>query len=202
MSRLGLVVGPNGAGKSTFVRFVLAPNRPGVPFVNADIIARERWPEDPEGRSYEAAETAGQVRAALIQAGEEFIAETVFSHPSKLELVDHAVTAAYDVHLHVLMVPVELSIARVAARVATGEHDVRENKIRKRHDRLWALVADAAGRARRTSFWDNTGESPVLIAVRGQRTWSSAPPGWPWWVHPDLPSRLGGTVDSREPLGW
>ena len=198
MSRLDLVVGPNGAGKSTFVRFVLAPNRPGVPFVNADLIARERWPDDPEGRSYEAAEAAARIRAAMIEAGEEFIAETVFSHPSKIDLVDHAVAAGYDVHLHVLMVPVELSVARVAARVAAGEHDVPEGKIRGRHDRLWAPVADAARRARRASFWDNSGESPVLIAVRAQHEWSSAPPGWPWWVHPDLRARLGGTVNARD----
>jgi len=46
--RLDLVVGPNG-GKSTFVELVLAPLRPGVTFVNADVIAAARWPEDPAG---------------------------------------------------------------------------------------------------------------------------------------------------------
>lgn len=44
VSRLDLVVSPNGAGKSTFVRLVLAPNRPGTVFVNADLIARQRCP--------------------------------------------------------------------------------------------------------------------------------------------------------------
>ena len=47
--RLDLVVGPNGAGKSTFVELVLAPNRPNVTFVNADVIAAQRWPQDPAG---------------------------------------------------------------------------------------------------------------------------------------------------------
>ena len=47
--RLDLVVGPNGAGKTTFVELVLAPLRPGVTFVNADVIAAARWPDDPNG---------------------------------------------------------------------------------------------------------------------------------------------------------
>ena len=49
MNRLDLVVGPNGAGKSTFVELTLAPLLPGSVFVNADEIARRRWPDDPAG---------------------------------------------------------------------------------------------------------------------------------------------------------
>lgn len=193
MSRLDLVVGPNGAGKSTFVRFVLAPNRPGTVFVNADIIARERWPNDPEGHSYEAGQAAQAARAALIGAGTEFIAETVFSHPSKVDLVRTAVDADYEVSLHVVMVPVEYCIARVSGRVEAGEHDVPEDKIRGRYQRLWGLVAEASTFARRTSFWDNTGRSPRLIGVSGAGRWVR-PAVWPTWVHPDLPALLGGTV--------
>lgn len=81
MHRLDLVVGPNGAGKSTFVAFTLGPLLPGSPFVNADDIARQRWPADAERHSYEAARIAAATRTALIRAGQSFIAETVFSHP-------------------------------------------------------------------------------------------------------------------------
>jgi predicted ABC-type ATPase len=49
--RLDLVVGPNGAGKSTFVRLTLAPVLPRSSFVNADLIAQQRWPDDPETHS-------------------------------------------------------------------------------------------------------------------------------------------------------
>ena len=47
MNRLDLVVGPNGAGKSTFVELILAPLLGGSVFVNADEIAKQRWPDDP-----------------------------------------------------------------------------------------------------------------------------------------------------------
>ena len=51
MKRLDLVVGPNGAGKSTFVELTLAPLLPGSAFVNADEIAKQRWPDDPAAHS-------------------------------------------------------------------------------------------------------------------------------------------------------
>src|SRR4051812_19331940 len=120
MNRLDIVAGPNGAGKSTFVEFTLAPLLPGSLFVNADEIAKQRWPDDPAAHAYEAALIAAQTRDKLIELGRSFIAETVFSHPSKLELVDTAKAAGYTVVLHILIMPEELAVARVAYRVAAG----------------------------------------------------------------------------------
>ena len=88
MNRLDLVVGPNGAGKSTFVELTLAPLLPESVFVNADEIARQRWPDDPATHAYDAARVAAETRFKLIELGRSFIAETVFSHPSKLDLID------------------------------------------------------------------------------------------------------------------
>ena len=138
MKRLDLVVGCNGAGKSTFVAFTLAPLLPASPFVNADEIAKQRWPADPAIHSYEAAEIAAKTRAHLLILGKSFIAETVFSHPSKLELIDEARTHDYTVVLHVLMIPEELAVQRVRCRVQAGGHDVPEGKIRQRYQRIWA----------------------------------------------------------------
>ena len=146
MNRLDLVVGPNGAGKSTFVELTLAPLLPGSVFVNADEIAKARWPQDPSAHAYEAAWVAADTRARLIALGRSFIAETVFSHPSKLELIDAARAAGYTVVLHVLLIPEELAVQRVAHRVHAGGHSVPEDKIRERYHRLWALVADAITR--------------------------------------------------------
>ena len=133
MSRLDLVAGPNGAGKSTFVAHILAEQQPGSLFVNPDVIARQRWPDDPESHSYEAAQVAEATRTALIERGEQFIAETVFSRPSKLALVDQAQAAGYFVALHVLMLPEDVAVARVAGRVERGGHSVPESKIRERY---------------------------------------------------------------------
>ncbi len=128
MSRLDLVVGPNGAGKSTFIDEILADFLPLSRVVSADLIARRRWPDDPDSHAYEAARVAADTRSALIEEGEQFISESVFSHPSKLALIDEAQAAGYFVALHALLVPEHLTVARVVARVRSGGHSVPEAK--------------------------------------------------------------------------
>lgn len=85
MPLLHLLAGPNGAGKSTYVRDVLVPAT-SLPFVNADLIAAQRSPQSQAVHAYEAAQIAGAERRAHIAAGDSFISETVFSHPSKVQL--------------------------------------------------------------------------------------------------------------------
>lgn len=192
MSRLDLVVGPNGAGKSTFVRLTLAPAWPAARFVNADVIAAQRWPDDPQSHSYEAAEIAAQTRNRLIEARAPFIAETVFSHPSKLDLLRDARAAGYHVVLHALLVPEDLAVARVAARVAAGGHAVPEEKVRVRYRRLWPLVAAAIVRSDSAMVWNNSRRSaPELTAlfVRGLPVGSAT---WPSWTPVALAARWSG----------
>ena len=55
-----MLVGGNGAGKSTYYRLFLEPT--GIPFVNADVLARLVFPDAPEAHSYEAALLAEQQR--------------------------------------------------------------------------------------------------------------------------------------------
>jgi predicted ABC-type ATPase len=185
--RLDLVVGPNGAGKSTFVAKTLARALPpGVPFVNADVIAHQRWPGAEQEHAYDAAAVAAQTRAAMIEGGHTFIAETVFSHPGKLALIDDAHARGFTVALHVLLVPEELSVARVEHRVRAGGHAVPEHKIRERHRRLWPLVVTAAMRADTAVFYDNaTLAGPRIVAQLAAGT----PVGslrWPQWTSPDV----------------
>lgn len=189
MLRLDLIVGPNGAGKSTIVDLVLARRIPGSAFVNADLIAGQRWPEDPAGHAYEAAAVAAATRSALIAARRPFIAETVFSHPSKLDLVREARAAGYTVVLHVVLVTEELAVQRVARRAQVGGHDVPEHKIRERFRRLWGFVAEAADVADTTTFYDNSGiDGPRIVASlsAGQVVGNIA---WPDWAPADLRER-------------
>ncbi|HQZ87091.1 MAG: hypothetical protein QG671_4538 [Actinomycetota bacterium] len=189
MSRLDLVVGPNGAGKSTYVRLVLAGAAPMSAIVNADDISKQNWPEDAEAHSYDAAEIAAATRERLIDLRQPLIAETVFSHASKLELIHRAQAADYFVALHVLLVPIDLAVARVAARVAAGGHSVPTEKVRARYERLWLLVAAAINMADTSSVWDNShidGPRPVALFSRGEPVGS---PSWPSWTPPDLAAR-------------
>ena len=192
MSRLDLVVGPNGAGKSTFVRLAVAPQWPGAVFVNADLIAAERWPDAQLEHAYEAAELARRTRSQLIVLRRPFIAETVFSHPSKLDLMDDATAGGYYVALHVLMVPEDLAVARVASRYAQGGHDVPVEKIRGRYQRLWATVAAAVPRANVATFWDNSdarAPQQVALFIAGL---SASPPRWPRWAPTELTANWPG----------
>ena len=189
MNRLDLVVGPNGAGKSTFVQLTLAPLLPGSVFVNADDIAKQRWPDDPITHAYDAARLAAGTRARLIELGRPFIAETVFSHPSKLDLIRSARGGGYCVALHVLLIPEDLAVARVAYRVRAGGHDVPEGKIRERFGRLWPLVSEAITLADMATVYDNSrlrGPRVVAQMNRGEIVGAAR---WPDWTPDVLRSR-------------
>ncbi|MDM4139258.1 MULTISPECIES: AAA family ATPase [Mycobacterium] len=185
MDRLDLVVGPNGAGKSTFIALTLAPLLPGSLVVNADEIARQRWPQDPASHSYDAARIAADTRGKLIELGRSFIAETVFSHPSKLDLVQAARGAGFTVVLHVLLIPEELAVERVRRRVRAGGHDVPEAKIRQRHRRLWAPVAEAIALSDLATVYDNSRLRGPRIVARLSGGLTVGAPDWPAWT-PDV----------------
>jgi predicted ABC-type ATPase len=191
--RLDLVVGPNGAGKSTFVRLTLAPVLPRSSFVNADLIAQQRWPDDPETHSYDAARIAAATREALITQREPFIAETVFSHPSKLDLLRDANGAGYYTAVHVVLVPEALAVARVAARVVAGGHAVPEEKIRGRYRRLWPLVADAIVLADTATVYDNARRTGPRVVAEFSHGFALGNPLWPDWAPESLTVRWPGT---------
>jgi predicted ABC-type ATPase len=189
MKRFDLVVGSNGAGKSTFIELTLAPLLPNSAVVNADEIAKHRWPEAAAEHSYEAARIAAATRAQLIELGESFIAETVFSHPSKLELIDVAQTAGYTVLMHGVLLPEDLAVQRVRHRVAAGGHDVPERKIRERYQRLWGLVASAAQRVDSATFYVNSAVRGPRIVARVSGGFVVGCPDWPPWTPTPLTER-------------
>jgi len=177
-----LVVGPNGAGKTTLVTRVVQPVT-RLPFVNADVIATDRWPRSPAEHAYDASRAAAQERVELMSRGRSFITETVFSHPSKLALVDEALGLGYLVHLHVILVPEALAVARVEHRARRGGHTVPEDKIRERFGRLWDLVAVAIERASTASLYDNTrAGTPFRVVARYENGRLVGKPAWPTWT--------------------
>lgn len=186
---LHLLAGSNGAGKSTFAEAFLIP-RTHLPFVNADLIAARLWPDDREEqarRAPEVSQLAAEERDRLIATRVSFITETVFSHPSKLDLLQQAREFGYTVWLHIVMVPEGLAVERVADRVAAGGHTVPEDKIRGRYGRLWGLVARAHDVADRAEFYDNSSlDAPfrrVAVYEYGQIV---GRPDWPAWVAAEL----------------
>ena len=188
---LHLVAGANGSGKTTLVERVLMPVT-HLPFVNADRLAAATWPGDELSHAYEASRMADSERQRLMRGRASFIAETVFSHESKLTLVDDAAMLGYLVHLHVVIVPVELAVARVSDRVRRGGHDVPVDKIRQRYDRLWPLVAQAMARADRTDLYDNSrAETPLRRFARLERGHVIGSAEWPAWTPSALLQSFG-----------
>jgi predicted ABC-type ATPase len=188
LRQLHLAIGPNGSGKTTFVTEFLAPELPNYPYVNADEIARVRWPDDPGTHAYEAAEVAADTRAGLIAAGRSLIAETVFSHPSKLGLIRLAREAQYQVIVHVMLVPEELAVRRVEYRVRAGGHDVPEHKIRERYHRLWPLAAQAILMADRAVVYDNSRPTGPSITAEFLQGLPAGRVRWPAWTPEALSS--------------
>jgi predicted ABC-type ATPase len=133
------IAGPNGAGKSTFYEAHL--RSAGLRFVNADELARELGVD-----AYQAAEVAGSLRKALVEQGESFVFETVFSDPAgdKLEFLKLAERKGYAVVLCFIGLDgPDLSEERVAMRVLQGGHDVPTAKLRARYPRTLANLAKA-----------------------------------------------------------
>lgn len=141
---LYMIAGPNGAGKSTLYAHRISPIT-SAPFINADVIQRDAADVGERIDAYEAARRAQHQRSRLMDEGRSFITETVFSHPSKLELIRQAKRQGYRIELyHINVECPEICITRVKARVADGGHDVPDDKIRQRYERNQGYIANAA----------------------------------------------------------
>lgn len=162
--QLWLLAGGNGAGKSTFYRTRLAP--PGIPFLNADLIAKELFPEAPEVHAYEAMQVVAEIRDNLLLDGRSFCFETVFSHPSKVDFAGKAKALGYQVIL--VMIHLEsagLNKARVMQRVEEGGHNVPDDKIETRIPRLLRLVKSVIPLCNHVTLLDNSRADNPFVRV-------------------------------------
>lgn len=129
--QIWLLAGGNGAGKTTFYNTQLKPMK--LPFINADNIARELFPQNPEEHSYQAASIAEEVRNRLVEEGKTFCFETVFSHPSKVDFLAKAKAYNYEIILvFIHLSSIDLNKARISQRIEEGGHFVPDNKVESR----------------------------------------------------------------------
>ena len=168
-----LLAGPNGAGKSTLYRALAREGILGPPleFVNADLYeqAHLQHMADPEARSEAARQWADARRTALMNKGADFASETVFSHPSKLALIEEAQRCGYTVALYIVALddPARL-LQRVAQRVREGGHTVPPERILARYPRTMDNLAQAVRQADVSYLYDAaevTSTGPQLVAV-------------------------------------
>ena len=180
---LVVLAGINGAGKSTF--YFQSLRHLNLPFVNADLIAAQLWPQEPFAHAYEAAERAAQMRDQFLARKRSFVTETVFSHVSKVSLIEKAKGTGYRVILiYIHLDGSDLARMRVEERVGRGGHPVPDEKIIQRFPRLLKHLHPAIAVADVALLYDNSilGEPFRHIAtVKGgvlQATPSQALPEW------------------------
>lgn len=153
--QLWILVGGNGAGKSTFYKLYLKGL--GIPFVNADNIAKIVYPDTQEDRSYDAAKLAEQIRRDLLMSGSSFCFETVYSHPSKIDFLAEAKALGYEVIMVVIHLEnTQLNLARVAERVSEGGHSVPDKKVETRIPRTLKHINTSIPLCDRIQIYDNS----------------------------------------------
>ena len=188
--KLWVLAGGNGAGKSTFYNLYLA--RHGITFVNADLIARDMSPGNPETVSYEAATVASKIRMDLISQGSSFCFETVFSHESKIDFLSCAKARGYKIILvYIHLAHSGLNEARVMQRISEGGHSVPVDKIHSRIPRTIQLIKTALSLVDEARFLDNSLRSnpfqQILTVKNGKFEILQKP--LPKWASDFLPGR-------------
>jgi predicted ABC-type ATPase len=170
------IAGPNGAGKTTFFHAHLASA--GLRFVNADVLAAELAVE-----AYQAARLADALRKTLIERGESFVFETVFSDPvgDKIAFLAEAARCGYVVVL--------CYIGLSGMRVSQGGHDVPDEKLQSRFFRTLANLRAAIARLPHVLVYDNSDLNVpcrlVVVFEHGQLRHLREP--IPEWLRPVLP---------------
>lgn len=108
----------------------------------------------------------------------------MFSHPSKLELIEEARALGFRIILfHINVDQADLSVARVKERVKEGGHDVPEEKVRARFLRNAQLIRKAVLMADHAFIYDNSElNAPpkrIMIFKNGRvLSGSAAQPDW------------------------
>ncbi|AKR43691.1 AAA family ATPase [Methylophilus sp. TWE2] len=166
MKKVIIIAGPNGAGKTTFAREYL-PNEANCPiFINADLIAAGLAPFSPETAAVKAARLMLKEIESNVKAGNSFAIETTLSGKTYARDIIEWKKVGYHITLAFLSLPdPEIAIARVAARVAAGGHNIPEGTIRRRFKaglenfhQLYSPLANS------WSLYDNSGDEPKLIS--------------------------------------
>lgn len=133
--------------------------------------------------SYHFAIVADFIRFMLIQSQVSFSFETVFSHPSKLQIIDMARKSGYKIYLYFIGTESPLmNIERVNDRIMKGGHPVSAGKIHDRYYRTMGLLLDMLKQVDEAYLWDNSGQRHEYIGWYKKDTISFKKTLVPEWV--------------------
>lgn len=163
--KIVIIAGPNGAGKTTFAKEYL-PNEADCPdFINADLIAAGLSPFRPETAAIHAGRLMLHEIKSRVKQLRSFAFETTLSGRSYAQKIPQWQALGYHIKLIFLNLPnANIAVARVAARVAQGGHNVPEDVIRRRFsvglrnfEGVYKNIVDA------WIVYDNSGSIPMLL---------------------------------------
>lgn len=118
-----------------------------------------------ETNSYEGAFIASFIRHMLLVQNKSFSFETVMSHTSKLDEIEHVVSLGYRAYLYFVCIDSpEVNISRVSNRIEKGGHNVAENKIIERYFKALENLHLALPLCYRAYLFDNSGKEQLLLA--------------------------------------
>lgn len=163
-----IIGGPNGAGKTTTARVLLRNFLDEPCLLNADEIARELSPRNPEAVAFAAGrELIGRMRR-LLHANQSFAFETTCAGKAYLPLLEQRRRQGWRITLLYFWLPSpELAALRVARRVSEGGHDIPREIIYRRY---WAGIWNMRNRylplADEAEIYDNSDTGRILIAEK------------------------------------
>ena len=131
-----VIAGPNGAGKTTFASRYLPQFADCQEFVNADLIAAGLSPFNPKSQSVAAGRLMLDRIDELTSAQTSFGFETTLAGRARARRL-RAMKADFGYHVCMFFIwlpSVDQAIARVAARVREGGHNIPEPTIRHRYE--------------------------------------------------------------------
>ena len=166
MPNFYIIAGPNGAGKTTFAREWLSSKIGWENFINADLIAEELSPDNPEAVAIQAGRIMLERLDERASKGVDFAVETTLSGTSYVRIIRGLKARGYDSHLaFVWGRKVELSISRVALRVRRGGHNIPEDVIRRRFiAEIRNLFNIYRPLLESWQLYDNSGKQLILVA--------------------------------------
>lgn len=161
-----MIAGSNGAGKTTSAMGLLPSILQCEEYVNADLVAAGLAPFNPDKMALAAGRLMLERLQKLAKRKCDFAFETTGATRSFAPFLSTCQQQGYTINLIYLQLEiVELTIARVAFRVANGGHNIPEDVIKRRyHKSKLNLTELYQPIANNWVIYDNSAELPQQIA--------------------------------------
>ena len=165
---LCVVAGPNGSGKTTTTELLLA-NEWGANslYINPDNIAEQEFGGWNNSEAViKAAQRATELRYKSLNERRDFVFETVFSSPEKLDFLHKAHEVGFFIRLfYVCTESPDINVARITRRYMNGGHEVPISKVISRYFKSLEQAKQAISFVDRAYIYDNSIEnhSPQLL---------------------------------------